>query len=378
MTRVLLVDPSLFTAPYDAALSEGLRANGVIPRWAVRPLRPREEADISDDAVAMHFYRMTDGPRRRRGKAWKLAKGLEHAWDLRRLGRLAASGAFDVVHFQWATLPILDVRAMRRIGRARPVMLTVHDTTPFNGADVSTLQLRSFDDLFDAADHLIVHTEGAREALLTRGVAGERISIIPHGPLALRCTPRTTRDKALGRWRIVLFGRLQAYKGLDVLVEALGRLAPDERDRLEVVVAGDPLMPMDPLLARAAELRLEPPTLQFRLQRLSDQEMADLLGSADALVFPYRAIEASGVLFLVSGMDKWLIASDLGAFSNAIGQGGERGALVPAGDAGALARAIVASIGRRPSAAAPPIVPSWHRIGAQTAALYQHLLRQRG
>jgi uncharacterized MnhB-related membrane protein len=32
----LLVDPSLFTAPYDAALTEGLVGAGVEPTWSTR------------------------------------------------------------------------------------------------------------------------------------------------------------------------------------------------------------------------------------------------------------------------------------------------------------------------------------------------------
>ena len=37
--EALLVDPSLFTAPYDAALTSGLVAAGVDPMWATRPQR---------------------------------------------------------------------------------------------------------------------------------------------------------------------------------------------------------------------------------------------------------------------------------------------------------------------------------------------------
>ncbi|MGL1241035.1 hypothetical protein ACSTKS_23365, partial [Vibrio parahaemolyticus] len=44
--RVLMVDPSLFTAPYDAALSGGLAQAGVRADWATRALRPGEEAEL--------------------------------------------------------------------------------------------------------------------------------------------------------------------------------------------------------------------------------------------------------------------------------------------------------------------------------------------
>jgi len=372
--KVLLVDPSLYTDPYDAALSAGLAANGVTPHWAVRGLRPGEEGELPEAAIVQRFYALTDGARRRSGKLWKVVKGIEHGLGLCCMERRIRRDAYDIVHYQWAALPTLDVSAIRRIVRQRPVVLTVHDTMPLNGADVSGWQVRGYDSLFDAASRLIVHTQGARETLLARGVAADRIDVVAHGPLGLRLRPQPVTDKVAGRWRVVLFGRLQAYKGLDVLVEALGLLPAGVRDRLEVVVAGDPLMDMAPVLARADALGLVAPTLSFRLGRLDDRAMSDLLGSADAFVFPYHAIEASGVLFLVAGFRKWMIASRLGAFEDAIGAGSGQGALVAPGDPAALAAALADGIGRVPAADGAEWAPDWTTIGRQTIAIYRRAI----
>jgi glycosyltransferase involved in cell wall biosynthesis len=372
--NVLLVDPSLFTAPYNAALSQGLRDNGVNPHWAVRGLRRGEDAYLAHDEIIPLFYRWTDGKSRRDGRLWKVAKGLEHGRDMLRLSRLAERGGYDIVHFQWAALPALDRRAIASLRRRRPVILTVHDTTPFNGAGVSAIQRSGFRTLLDAPDHLIVHTQSAYQNLIDQGVAPERMSIIPHGPLGLKFTPSAPRRG--DRWRVVLFGRLQTYKGLDVLIEALGKVPACDRDALEVIVAGEPMMPMAPLQERAAQLGLTPPYLQFRLHRHDEQQMADLLGCADCFVFPYRAIEASGVLYLVAGMGKWMIASALGAFADVIGP--DRGALVEPGNAEMLARAITDSIGRAPAGAVGPNMTSWTAIGLSTKRLYERVLEESG
>jgi glycosyltransferase involved in cell wall biosynthesis len=372
--RALLVDPSLFIAPYDAALSAGLTEAGVTPHWATRALRPNEEAELPHDAIRMHFYRLTDGRQPLRGRLSKYVKGAEHVLDMLRLERLARD--YDVVHMQFAVLPMLDVHMMRRIRRHRPVILTVHDTTPFNGAEVSGLQVRGLDASFHAADALIVHTDGARRALSARGIPDAKISVIPHGPMTLKDKPAPVHDKRSGRWRIVLFGRLQPYKGIDMLIDALASLPLDQRERLEVIVAGEPLMPMEPLTDRAAQAGLSAPTLQFRIGRLSGQEMADLLGSADTFVLPYRAIEASGVLFLIASMRKWIVASALGAFVDALGQDGVScGTLVEPGRADMLADALIDSIGREPGASDLSWAPPWHEIGERTASLYRRLSR---
>ncbi len=373
---VLQVDPSLFTAPYDAALTAGLAAAGVRVAWATRGLRRQEEADLPPGEPSLTCYRLSDGRNRRTGLVGRVIKGCEHLLDLRRIERLALSGGFDLVHFQWAIMPMFDIAAMQRIRRERPVVLTVHDVTPFNGAGVSALQRRGFDRLFAAADHLIVHTEGARASLIARGARTDAISVIAHGPLALRRLPQASASRQSDRWRVVLFGRLQSYKGIDVLIEALGLLSGTDRQRLEVIVAGDPLFDIAPLVQRAEALGLGAPLLQMIPRRLDEQAMADLLGSADSFVFPYRAIEASGVLFLVSGLNRWLIASNLGAFADVIGHDDTLGCLVEPGNPAELATALIDSIGRVPARSAE--MSGWDQIGEQTLALYRKVLARHG
>lgn len=374
--RALLVDPVLFTAPYDAALSGGLEANGVATCWAVRGLRPGEEAELPKSAVRPLFYPLSDGKRRgRTGPLQRALKGVEHAFGLKSLVTLARRGRFDVVHFQWSVVPALDLRALRQIQAERPVVLTVHDLVPFNGKSVNQMQRKGFDAVLHAADHLIVHTDQARQDLIKRGLDATRITVIPHGLLVLK--PASAVQRMDGKWRIVMFGRLQSYKGVDTLVDAAALIDPALRDRIEIVVAGEPLMPLAGLADRAAAMGLGN-LIRFDPRRFGEEEMAALLASADCFVFPYRAIEASGVLHLVAGLGKWIVASDLGVFRQMIGQDDRNGTLVAPDDPAALARALVKSIGRTPAEALGCGIPSWTEIGATTAGLYESVIARRG
>ena len=376
--RVLLVDPSLFTPTYDKALADGLVANGASVACAIRATRAGEdEDDLADYPEAYRFYRLSDHGRGPRGRLGKMLKGLEHWYGMRRLTGIARR--FDVVHFQWTPIPLIDAAAIRRIRRTTPVVLTVHDITPLNGAK-NGVQVRGFSDLYRSADRLVVHTQRARDALIERGAPKTAVTVVPHGPLVLRRTPRcdeSTSPRMSGRWRIVLFGRLKPYKGVDLLIEALGTLSPPDRDRLEVIVAGEPSIELDPILKRRRELGLTEQQLRFTFKRLTDQEMADLLFGADAFVFPYRTIDASGVLYLVSGLRKWIIASRHGAFLDLLDGNSQLGRLVDPEDAHALAEALIDSIGKKAPPATELTMPTWTAIGGHTLEIYRSLIPER-
>lgn len=375
--RVMLVDPSLFTAPYDAALDRGLQANGITTKWAVRDLRPYESAELTGDLFRPPFYHGVDGPNQGNGPVWKARKVASHVASWNRLLREIDTFRPDILHLQWSVLPLVDQWMIRRSVAKVPTVLTVHDSKPFNGSPTSALQTLAFAKVLRAPDHLIVHTAGAKRELIEQGLASSKISIIPHGPLDVaggplsERTPRSSNE----RWCIVLFGRLQAYKGVDLLVEAVASLSPEQRRRIKVIIAGEPQLPIEPIRKRIEEAGLDEDTLELRAGYLNDAELRSLLENADAFVFPYRAIEASGVLFLVGGLNKWLIASDLGAFRDAIDDN-VNGALLPPGNVGTLAQALLDSIGRVPATRASSVT-SWEEIGATTRTLYETLIAER-
>lgn len=376
--RALLVDPSLFTAPYDAALTQGLLQAGVESTWAVRPMRATERAVLPPACSEALFYGWIERRGQIRGKLRTVAKGISHAWGLVRLVRRALELRPDVVHFQWVVVPPLDSAAMLLLRLFCPLVLTVHDTVPYNGDRMSLLQRWGFDLPLRLSDRIIVHTRAGHAALLARGTPESKLRIVPHGALQLAESPS---DAALavsrdGLYRFVLFGELKSYKGLDVLVEALALVPAELLRKLRVIIAGRPRMPLEPLLARVAELGLND-TLEIRPQRQSEQEMANLFAEADCFLFPYRQIDASGVYFLVKSLGKWLIASKVGIFAEELREA-EQGQLVPVGDAAALARAMSSAVEKRPAPRPAPPGTDWTEIGHATRELYRDAQASRG
>jgi glycosyltransferase involved in cell wall biosynthesis len=382
--KVLLVDPSLYTAPYDAALTQGLLGAGVEPMWATRPVREGDREEIPPACTDPFFYRCVDQASWLPAALRPLAKGCAHLAGTARLLRKIRRERPMLVHVQWVVAPLLDVVAMALIRRWCPLVLTVHDTVPYNGQEMSWLQRLGHGLPAKLAHRVIVHTRSGRQTLERHGVPPERICVIPHGPLSLSVSaPRpATRDP---RWTVVLFGEIKPYKGLDLLIDAVAALPISLRRQLRVVVAGRPRMDLAPLLSRIASLGLHE-EFDLRLRRLSEAEMAALFAEADSFVFPYRQIDASGVYYLVKSLGKWLIASRVGVFAEDM-TSAALGILIPPADVPALAQALRHAIVERPHGSEPGSHPSWTDIGRITSALYdearaefdaQRLPRQRG
>lgn len=392
--KVALVDPSLFTLPYDNALARGLQAEGHEVRlYGKAPMGG--EASLAADILQRHFYRSLDGSLWRNAPkpVFRAAKGLSHLAGMRRFCAEMERWQPDVIHFQWLPLPAVDGWFLRRLKQIAPLVITVHDTMPFNGAPGSSLQSFGAFSVLRHFDALIVHTEKGRELVAGHVGQPERVRCIPHGLLhegemaagaaAIDESARAPDAPAT----FLLFGKLKPYKGLDILIRALGLLDPETRARCRLRVVGKAYMDMQPLVDLAAQHGVGD-RIDYDLRFVSTEELDRIFRSADVLVFPYRQIEASGVLMTAIAVGKPVIATRMGAaeelFDDDQGEGqgegkGKGGFLIPADDPAALAQAMRSFI-ESPALVAScathvrhlrDAIPSWAEIGRRTTRLYE-------
>jgi len=375
--KIALIDPSLFTLPYDVKLAQGLRGIGHTVQFYGKVLGP-EESEPAGAELVQHFYPEMErwGLSRWPAGASKAAKGILHLRAMRRLVEVLRREQPDVIHFQWLPLPIIDRSFIRSLRAIAPLVLTAHDSRPFNASPSSTIQNLGAIAALRQFDSVVVHTEQARRRLVEYGVEADRIARIPHGFLHDDQPLRAPEEKPASRKTVcfLMFGKVKPYKGADLALSAMQRMPEEMRRRSELRIVGKPYMEVGPLQRAAAELGT---SVRLDFRHVPDEEIAALWERADVLLFPYREIDMSGVLMAALNAARPIIASEIGGFTEIL-ENDRTALLVPAGDADALAAAMSrlvseASTRQRMSQAIRALaatIPSWHTIAAETAAVY--------
>jgi glycosyltransferase involved in cell wall biosynthesis len=366
--RVVVADPSLFTLPYDHELCQHLAEGGQEVTLVGRPLRPGEGPTSAPRYRFLPlFYPLGEGRRGRRlPAALRLAvKGVEHAVGVARLARRLRRSPPWVVHFQWLPLPALDRRLLAAVAGVAPLVLTVHDATVVRGASVDRLQ-HAWPALLDRFQGVVALTAAGRSALVERGLDPAAVSEIPHPPLPL-VGPLPPPPGGPGRV-VLLLGEIKPYKGVDTALRALAALP----ERFRLVVAGRPRMDLAPLVQLAAELGVGD-RVEWRTGFVPVAELPALIGACHVVVLPYRDADASGVLALVAGLDRPLVASAVGALAEVVP--GLGGALVPPDDPPALAAALAAAADGAPRRPRAGMLPTWTEAAEHHLEVYARARR---
>jgi len=371
--RVALIDPSNFTLPYNRALCGGLAAGGHEVHVFGRSLTQGDSWPQERIPLHRNFYRGLEKFSWLPRPLFLSLKGVSHSQSMLKLRSRLNALRPDVIHFQWFPLPQIDRLLLPALRRVAPVVLTMHDTDPFNGNPSAAVQRWGALALARQCDRVIVHTNAGALRLTKQGIGQERIAVLPHGLLGEH---GPSDQPAAGPVTFLVFGKIKPYKGIDVFVEAIARMPADLRGQCRFIVAGKPYMDLAPVQAAVGRHGLDH-IIRFDLRYFDDTEIAGLLARASVLVFPYREIEASGVLAMALGTGRPIIASDIGGFSETLTDG-VTATLVPPGDPDALASALSVMAARpderaRLGAAALGLADSlndWESIAARTADLY--------
>ncbi|MBE6241543.1 MAG: glycosyltransferase [Bacteroidales bacterium] len=167
-----------------------------------------------------------------------------------------------------------------------------------------------------------------------------RYTVLQH-PLYSHFGQKLTREEAekrlglkKGKKNILFFGLIRTYKGLDILLEAFGKLS----DEYQLIIAGEPYGSFD----KYQEIIDRLPNkgdIHMSLKYIKDSEVTDYFSAADLAVLPYRSATQSGISSVSYHFEVPMIVTDVGGLKETIGDRGT-GIVAPDGEPETIAREI--------------------------------------
>ena len=153
--------------------------------------------------------------------------------------------------------------------------------------------------------------------------------IYKHFPIPDRLLPRRAGLELL------FFGFVRPYKGLNVMLEALGLLKGED---VFLTVAGEFWRDLEYTRRSIIKLGIDS-QVELRPYYHSESESASLFERSDIVVFPYLSATGSGVATIAYRYRKPILVTNVGGLSDVVVEG-KTGWTVPPGDAAPLAENI--------------------------------------
>jgi len=265
------------------------------------------------------------------------------------LAAYLADHRFELVHVNGSADHRLVMAAARGLPRRPPIVLTKHNSKPMTGIGHAWRARAGTDGVIAVCDYVLRQVMASpyarcRVATVFNGVDIDRFAPRPADP-ALR-QAWLAPDGAPGAPVPLLIGSnagTSRYKGWMDLIEALGSLAPDWRDRLRVVLAG--ALPDEADRARIQALGL---ASHVHFAGLLD-DVRPLVAALDAgFVLSWDVETISFACREMMAMEKPVLVSDYAGLPENVDEGRD-GWVVPARDRQAIAAALRRLVEQRDS-----------------------------
>lgn len=253
-------------------------------------------------------------------------------WSWWSAGRRAQRG--DLVVFPWwvpAQAPA--VRTFLTAAGEVPRVGMIHDVV-LPGRHRGDLRLARLG--LEPMTGAVVHNThvGSQIQDLLPQLRPDRLLLVDHPP-NLPLTPRTLPPRP--PLRLLLFGHVRSYKGLDLVLEAM-RLADRNGLDTRLTVAGQFWQPIGPWYQQIRAMGLAQ-RVDLRAGYVPDEELADLFADHHLVLTPYSTASQSGVVPLATAAGRPSVVTPVGGLPDQVTDGVD-GTVAADVSASALADAI--------------------------------------
>lgn len=264
--------------------------------------------------------------------------------------------------------PLTWFKAARAIARKKPDLLVFKYWLPFFGPCFGTISyfVRKWTGakVLFICDNVVPHEKRIGDTVFTRFAfrfvdyfivqskaveqdlkafhPGARYAFVSHPIYEIFGVPlskgeaRTRLDISTERV-LLFFGYIRAYKGLDILLDALPRIK--EKIEVQLLVVGEFYGDEEKYRRQIAEYRLQT-DVRVVSDYVPNDEVGMYFSACDVVVLPYKSATQSGIVQIAYQFNKPVIATDVGGLSEVVLHE-KTGFIVPPNNPMAVANSVV-------------------------------------
>lgn len=213
-------------------------------------------------------------------------------------------------------------RFARRSGRKIEMLGLVHNLVPHEKHPGDRMLARYFS---GAMDRFLTMSKSVLEDVRTLAPA-KPASFSPH-PLYDNFGERISREEACSHLGIdpactyfLFFGLVRAYKGLDLLLEAMADPALASDPSVKLIVAGEFYGDGTKYKEMEEALGLKGKVI-WRSEFIPDSQVHDYFCAADLVVQPYKSATQSGITQIAYHFERPMLVTDVGGLSEVVPDG---------------------------------------------------------
>jgi glycosyltransferase involved in cell wall biosynthesis len=263
--------------------------------------------------------------------------------------------------------------------RRFPIVATIHDASPHSGDWLHGVIVKSGNLLVTrSVDQVIVHGREQADVLKQAyQINPGKVNVIPHISQDMY-KPDVSEHQASDTHNVLFFGRLRAYKGLEVLIRAAPLIAAAVPD-MRIVICGSGEYP---IVHQAAAMN--PSWFEVHNRFIEADEVPFFFQQAAIVVLPYLDATQTGIIPIAYQFSRPVVASRVGSIPEVV-DNGKTGYLVTPGDERSLADAIIRllldnSLREEMGKAAKAKLEqdlSWDVIASKTIQVYKRALESK-
>lgn len=187
----------------------------------------------------------------------------------------------------------------------------VHNPIPHSGTKISERIISEIQKRLYAkyCDHIYVAGEKLKEDLNAKyNIANDRITSRKFAALSNLVSNKTIDNKDI--YDVIFFGRIEAYKGIDVLIDSLKYI--NRRIHVLIVGKGKPYF----------QVSQDYSDITFINEFVSDKDLAKMISNSKIVVMPYKDATGTSTVIQAFSYGKPVIATNVGVFPEYVGSGG--------------------------------------------------------